>query len=73
LTTFTRKGEKYVWAEECVSAFEKLKNKLITAPILKTPSGTWGMAIYNDASGKGLGYVLMQHEHIIAYAVRQLM
>ena len=33
LTKLTRKGEKYVWTEECASAFEELKN---SAPILKT-------------------------------------
>jgi predicted transcriptional regulator len=28
--------------------------------------------VYNDASKKGLGCVLMQHERVIAYASRQL-
>jgi len=51
-------------AEECTSTFEQLKNKLITAPILKTPSGIVGMVIYSDTSGKGLGYVLMQYGHV---------
>ena len=68
LTKLTRKGEKYVWTEECASAFEEIKKKLISAPILKTPSGTGGMVVYNDASGKGLGCVLMQHGHVVAYA-----
>jgi len=40
LTKLTRKREKYAWTEECASAFEELKNKLITALILKTPSRT---------------------------------
>ena len=40
LTKLTRKGEKYIWTEECNAAFEQLKEKLITAPILKTSSGT---------------------------------
>jgi len=61
LTKLTRKGEKYVWTEECASVSEELKNKLITALILKTPSGTRRMIIYSDASGKDLGCVLMQH------------
>ena len=30
------------------------------------------MVIYNDASGKGLGCVLMQHGHVVAYACRNL-
>jgi len=72
LTKLTRKKEKYVWTEECASAFEELKNKLITAPILNTLSGTGGMVIYSDALGKGLGCVLMQHGHVIAYASWQL-
>jgi len=49
-----------------------LKNKLIAAPILKTPTGTEGMVIYSDTSGRGLGCVLMQQGHKIAYASRQL-
>ena len=58
LIKITRKGEKYVWIE-CADAFEELKNRLITAQILKMSDGTGGMIIYNDASGQGLGYVLM--------------
>ena len=41
-------------------------------PILKMPDGTWGMVIYNEASGLGFGSVLMQYEHVIAYMSRQL-
>jgi len=58
--------------EDWASAFEELKNKLITALILKTPSGTGGMVIYSDASGKGLGCALMHHGHVAAYASRQI-
>jgi len=72
LTKLTRKGEKYIWTEECTSAFEELKNKLISAPILKTPSGTGGIVVYSDASGKGFGCVLMHHGYVVAYASRQL-
>ena len=39
----------------CASAFEKLKNKLIIAPILMTPTWKGGMdrmVIYNGASEK---------------------
>jgi len=68
LTKLTKKGEKFIWTEECTATFEQLKERLITVPILKTPSGTEGMVIYSDASGKGLGCVLMQHDHVIAYA-----
>ena len=72
LTKLTQKGEKYVWTSECANAFEDLKKRLMTAPILKMPNGTEGMVIYSDESGRGLGCVLMQHGHVIAYASKQL-
>jgi hypothetical protein len=72
LTKLTRKGMKYIWTQECQSAFEELKGRLISAPILKTPTGSGGMVIYTDASGQGLGCVLTQHGFVIAYASRQL-
>jgi len=49
-----------------------LKNKLITALILKTPSGIRGTVIYSGASGKSIECVLMQYRYVIAYASRQL-
>ena len=57
---------------ECTATFEQLKERIITAPILKTLSGKGGMFAYSDTSGKGLRCVLMQHDHVIAYASRQL-
>ena len=59
MTKLTRKGEKFVWSEKCTEAFEELKSRLTSAPILKLPSGTGDMVIYSDASGQGLGCVLM--------------
>ena len=72
MTKLTRKGEKFVWSEKCTEVFEELKSRLTSAPILKLPSGTGDMVIYSDAYGQGLGCVLMQHGHVIAYASRQL-
>nr|GFD34630.1 putative reverse transcriptase domain-containing protein [Tanacetum cinerariifolium] len=43
-----------------------------SAPVLTLPSGSGEFQIYSDASKKGLGYVLMQHGKVIAYALRQL-
>jgi len=61
-----------VWSEECEKSFQELKRRLTTAPVLALPSGTEGFMVYSDASGKGLGCVLMQHGKVIAYASRQL-
>ncbi|EOY31663.1 CCHC-type integrase [Theobroma cacao] len=52
--------------------FEKLKACLTTAPVLSLPQGTGGYTVFCDASGIGLGCVLMQHGKVIAYASRQL-
>nr|GFD09270.1 putative reverse transcriptase domain-containing protein [Tanacetum cinerariifolium] len=67
-----RKGEKFVWNEEREKSFEELKQRLVSTPVLTLPSGSGGFQIYSDASKKGLGCVLMQHEKVIAYASRQL-
>ena len=45
---------------------------MITALVLNIPDGIGGIVIYSDASGRGLGCVLKQHRHMIAYAFRQL-
>ncbi|GJS45705.1 putative reverse transcriptase domain-containing protein [Tanacetum coccineum] len=53
-------------------AFQLLKQKLCSAPILALPEGSENYVVYCDASHKGLGVVLMQKEKVIAYASRQL-
>ncbi|KAK8919358.1 hypothetical protein KSP39_PZI021140 [Platanthera zijinensis] len=72
LTQLTRKNTLFQWSVDCQLAFDILKEKLTSAPILTMPSGTDGFQIYSDASYKGLGCVLMQHGKVIAYASRQL-
>ena len=44
----------------------------MTAPILTIPKGEDDFVIYCDASGQGLGTVLMQYRRVITYASRQL-
>ncbi|GJW87582.1 putative reverse transcriptase domain-containing protein [Tanacetum coccineum] len=45
-----------------IAAFQTLKNKLCSAPILALPQGAENLIVYCDASHKGLGAVLMQNE-----------
>ncbi|GJY70406.1 putative reverse transcriptase domain-containing protein [Tanacetum coccineum] len=54
------------------AAFQLLKKKLCSAPILALPEGSENFVVYCDASRKGLGVVLMQREKVIAYASREL-
>ncbi|GJU45391.1 putative reverse transcriptase domain-containing protein [Tanacetum coccineum] len=51
---------------------EILKDKLCNAPVLALPDGSEDFVVYYDASGIGLGCVLMQRGKVIAYASRQL-
>ncbi|KAI3810176.1 hypothetical protein L1987_19786 [Smallanthus sonchifolius] len=72
LTTLTQKDKKFDWTDKQESAFQLLKQKLCSAPILSLPEGTDNFIVYCDASHQGLGCVLMQREKVIAYASRQL-
>ncbi|GKF20019.1 putative reverse transcriptase domain-containing protein, partial [Tanacetum coccineum] len=47
-------------------------DRLCNAPVLALPDGSEDFMVYCDASGIGLGYVLMQRGNVIAYASRQL-
>ncbi|GJR67428.1 putative reverse transcriptase domain-containing protein [Tanacetum coccineum] len=68
----TQKSVKFNWGEKVEVAFQLLKQKLCSAPILALPEGSENFMVYCDASHKGLGAVLMQREKVIAYASRQL-
>ncbi|GKC87268.1 putative reverse transcriptase domain-containing protein [Tanacetum coccineum] len=68
----TQKDKKYEWGKEEEEAFQILKQKLCSVPILALPEGTEDFMVYCDASLKGFGSVLMQQEKVIAYASRQL-
>jgi hypothetical protein len=60
ITELLKKGNKYVWSEDCDEAFQALKKLLTTSPILVQPDITKPFDIYCDASSTGLGCVLMQ-------------
>ncbi|GKB63104.1 putative reverse transcriptase domain-containing protein [Tanacetum coccineum] len=53
-------------------AFQLLKQKLYSAPILALPKGSENFMVYYDASCKGPDAVLMQREKVIVYRSRQL-
>ncbi|GJY51897.1 putative reverse transcriptase domain-containing protein [Tanacetum coccineum] len=72
MTKLTQKGVKYDWGDKQEAAFQLLKQKLCSAPILALPEGSKDFIVYCDASHKGLGDVLMQRENVISYASRQL-
>jgi hypothetical protein len=68
ITELLKKGNKYVWSEDCDEAFKTL-NKLLTTPLmLAQPDIVKPFDIYCDASGTGLGCVLMQEGWVISYS-----
>jgi hypothetical protein len=67
-----KKGVKFVWDEDCEKAFHTLWAHLTTVPMLAQPDNIKPFDVYCDASGTGLGCVLMQDNRVIAYASRAL-
>ncbi|GJU76730.1 putative reverse transcriptase domain-containing protein [Tanacetum coccineum] len=64
--------ETFDWGKEQERAFQNLKDKLCNAPVLALPDRPEDFVVYCDASGLGLGCVLMQRGKVRAYASRQL-
>ena len=59
---------KFVWSTECEEAFQTLKKLLTTTPVLAQPDIERPFDIYCDASGIGIGCVLMQEgSHSICF------
>src|SRR3954464_6040434 len=72
MTDLLKKDKKFEWSEKAEESFQALKTKLTTALVLVLPDTSKDFVIYCDASLRGLGCVLMQDGHVVAYASRQL-
>ncbi|GJU20927.1 putative reverse transcriptase domain-containing protein [Tanacetum coccineum] len=70
--TPSEKCKTFDWVKEQELTFQTLKDKLCNAPVLALPDGLEDFVVYCDASGLGLGCVLMQRGKVIVYASRQL-
>ncbi|MCA9761261.1 MAG: DDE-type integrase/transposase/recombinase, partial [Streptococcus sp.] len=72
-----KKDHKWKWTAEQVGAFEELKEKLVSAPILRLPNLEKEFIIFTDASGYALGAILAQNDdtgkdYVCSYASRTL-
>ena len=72
MTRLLQKEAKFDWSPSCEEAFQALKIFLTTAPVLAQPDIDRPFDVYCDASKTGLGCVLTQDGHVIAYSLRQL-
>ena len=71
-----RKNKTFQWSDECQKAFNILKERLTSAPILAYPRGEGNFILDTDCSGVGMGAVLSQiqdgEEKVIAYGSHAL-
>lgn len=67
----TKSKTPYVWDEKCETAFQQLKENLITAPILTLPDDEKPYTVISDASGVAGGAILMQDGKVVAYFGRK--
>lgn len=71
LTDLLKKGA-FTWSEDAGQAFATLKKALVTAPVLVVPNFNQQFEVKTDASKGGIGAVLMQNNHPIAFISRTL-
>lgn len=78
LTDLTRKFKPndVIWTPDCEKAFRALKDRLLSKPVLQLPDLSQPFVLRTDASGRGLGAVLLQERaetlHPVAFASRKL-
>jgi hypothetical protein len=71
LTTLTNK-DAFSWTPEATKSFEQLKEVMFKSPVLTTPDFTKNFIVECDASGNGIGVVLMQEGRPLAFESRPL-
>ena len=67
MTRLTRKEVKFELNDLCEKAFQELKRRLTSTPILIVPKRGQRYIMYCDASKDRLGCVLMQFRRVVAY------
>jgi hypothetical protein len=70
MTSLLEKGKESKWSRECQDSLNQLKLRLMPPLVLVMLEPQKGFYIYCDVCRQGLGCVLMQEGHVIAYASR---
>jgi hypothetical protein len=68
MTELLEKDKQLKWTPACEISFQELKKRLTAAPVPMMLDMEKSCSIYCDASGQGLGCVLMQDGRVVAYA-----
>ncbi len=68
----TRKDVQWEWSHEQDQAFQKIKNAVTTAPVLRYFNPDLETTLQSDSSSTGLGATIMQNGQPVAYASRAL-
>ena len=66
MTDLTKKGA-FKWDKEAQITMDKMKEVMSTCPVLALPDFSLPFTLECDASGEGIGVVLMQKRHPLAY------
>ena len=72
LTDLLKKDKRWSWTNKCQEAFDDLKKRMVTAPILKFPDFERPFEVHIDASDFAIGGVLMQDGHPVVYESQKL-
>nr|KYP73804.1 Retrotransposable element Tf2 [Cajanus cajan] len=67
LLTDMLKQDRFHWTPEAKLAFETLKHALTSTPILALPNFSSTFEVETDASTQGIGAILSQHVHLLAF------
>jgi hypothetical protein len=65
ITSLQRKEKKFQWSEECEESFQRLKQLLTSAPILRIADPNMDSVVCTDACKEGSGGVLIQDGFVI--------
>ena len=71
LTNLLKKNQ-FVWTQETTEAFQTLKSAMVSPPVLALPNFSKKFIVETDASVGGIGVVLMQGGHPLAYISKAL-
>ncbi|KAM0929344.1 hypothetical protein ACQ4PT_001454 [Festuca glaucescens] len=72
LTGLLKKGVPYTWTSATEESFQALKNALSSAPVLALPDFSKTFIIETDACSRGVGAVLLQEDHPLAFISKAL-